>query len=57
MKDWKAEYDKLRGELAEARRQLEQEERRRYEREERDREVQDKFKALFKELLIDVLGR
>ena len=53
MKDWKAECDKLRGELAEVRRQLEQERNDRQRREDQDRQVRDRFK----ELLINVLGR
>jgi hypothetical protein len=53
MKDYKAECDKLRGELAEARKQLQQEREDRLRRQDQDREVRDRFK----ELLIDVLGR
>lgn len=53
MKDWKAECDKLRGELAEVRRHLE------YYRQadiQRRREQED-IRNRFKELLIDVLGK
>ena len=53
MKDWKAEFDKLRGELQEVRRQLDREQQQRRDREIRSEEIRDKFK----ELLIDVLGR
>jgi hypothetical protein len=53
MKDYKAECDKLRGELTEVRRMLEKEREERFRRQEQDREVRDKFK----ELLINVLGR
>ena len=53
MKDWKAEYDKLRGELAEVRKQLDYERQCRFERERRQDDLRDKFK----ELLIEVLGR
>ena len=52
MKDWKAEYDKLRGELSAVRQDLE---RHRYREEERYRKDQD-VRDRFKELLIDVLG-
>lgn len=51
-KDWKAECDKLRGELTEMRRQVERLERDRIDRWERDSQVSDKFK----ELLLEVLG-
>jgi len=53
MKDWKAECDKLKGELASAQEQL------RYLRlreEERMRQS-DSLRDKFKELLIEVLGR
>jgi hypothetical protein len=53
MKDYKAECDKLRGELTELRRQYEREIDWRMAREAREREVKDRFK----ELLLDVLGR
>lgn len=53
MKDWKAEYDKLKGELAEVRASLQYERDRNNRRQERDLELRDKFK----ELLIEVLGR
>ena len=53
MKDWKAEYDKLRGELAEVRKQLQYERDERERKERRNEELRDKFK----ELLLDVLGR
>lgn len=53
MKDWKAEYDKLRGELAEVREQLEYERTWREAHERRNEEMRNKFK----ELLLDVLGR
>lgn len=53
MKDWKAEYDKLRGELAEVRKQLDYECRMREERYDRSERIQNAFK----ELLIEVLGK
>lgn len=52
MKDWKAEYDKLRGENAELRKQLEYERNLREQNYYRERE----FRNNFKQLLIDVLG-
>jgi len=53
MKDWKSEYDKLRGENAELRKQLEYERRNREYREQSSENLRDKFK----ELLIEVLGK
>lgn len=53
MKDWKAECDKLRGELQEVRRVLRYEEDLRLQREIRNEELRNKFK----ELLIEVLGK
>lgn len=53
MKDWKAECDKLRGEMAELQRQNDYLRERVAWRERLDREARDKFK----ELLLDVLGR
>lgn len=52
MKDWKAEYDKLRGENAELRKQLDYERDQREKQWERERE----FRNTFKQLLIDALG-
>lgn len=52
MKDWKAEYDKLRGEISELRKLLE------YERAERRRreDHEDRFRNTFKQLLLDTLS-
>ncbi len=56
MKDYKAECDKLKGQLQELEKQLRYERDRRERRERRealDADIRDRFK----ELLIDVLGR
>lgn len=53
MKDWKAEYDKLKGELEAVR---EQNRYYRLKEEERIRQA-DALRDKFKELLIEVLGR
>lgn len=53
MKDYKAECDKLKGQLQELEKQLRYERDRRERREALDADIRDRFK----ELLIDVLGR
>lgn len=57
MKDYKAECDKLRGELVAVKRELEQmrdREQRRYEREESRKE---EMRRVFKDFMMDILGR
>ena len=53
MKDWKAEYDKLRGQMAQLEKDLQWFRNQYEQRLDRDTETRDKFK----ELLLDVLGR
>ena len=52
-KDWKAEYEKLKGQMEELRNQLTYERSWRENSQRRAEDTRDKFK----ELLIDVLGR
>lgn len=53
MKDWKAEYDKLQGELKEVRKSLDY-----YRDLEISRQLKyDELRDKFKELLIEVLGK
>lgn len=53
MKDWKSEYEKMKGRVIQLEKELEYAKERERQRSYRDSEVRDRFK----ELLLDVLGK